>query len=96
MLSGSARGLFALGVLVDANPLDFSLIGAPIPATLWANPAAGDTVLIKVSFDNGLTWVDWPLGNVTAAAYTTLNSGMTHIRGIRTAGAGVTSTFGVC
>lgn len=68
----------------------------PIPATVWARPAAGDTVSVEYSLDGGSNYEDWPNGDVTAFASDTLISGVTNIRFTRSAGTGTTSTVGVC
>lgn len=95
MLVNSMRGVFCKGVLVDGTAVEVSLIGAPIPATLWVNPVAGDTVNLWISFDNGVSWLEWDEGACTSLTATSLNSGGTKLKAQRTAGTGITSTFGV-
>lgn len=75
-----------------------SVVGAglPIPATVWASPVAGDTITVEYSLDDGSTWVAWPSGPVTVFTQNVLLSGVTSIRFTRSAGAGTTSTCGVC
>lgn len=90
------NGAYHIGTLGSGTAVTISLIGAPVPSTLWAIPAAGDTVNMWVSFDNGTNWTEWSKGAVTAAANAALISGATHLKAQRTAGTGTTSTFGVC
>jgi hypothetical protein len=71
------------------------MLGASIPSTVWVVPAAGDTVLVEYSMDNGVTFENWPNGSVTARSKDTLVSGITHLRFSRTVGSGTTSTYGV-
>jgi hypothetical protein len=82
--------------LVDGDIVTFVGEGMPLPATVWARPAAGDTVAVTYSTDNGVNWQAWPIGPVTAYAQDVLLSGVTHVRFQRTAGTGTTSTCGVC
>jgi hypothetical protein len=93
---GAMNGLFYSGVLANATPVVVNMKDAPLPATIWVKPAAGDTVLIEYSLDNGATFADWPLGGMAAEAEDILDSGVTHLRATRTIGAGTTSSFGVC
>ena len=95
MLATSMRGLFTSGTLVDGEEVEVSMVGAPLPATLWVNPAAGDTVNLWISFDNGASWLEWEEGACTILTATSLNSGATNLKAQRTAGSGTTSTFGV-
>jgi len=90
------KGLFGMVTLASAADFILSMKGAPLPATIWAQPVAGDTVAVYVSFDNGATYHAWALGAVTAAAYDTLTGGVTHVKFKRTAGSGTTSTGGIC
>lgn len=86
---------FASGTLTSGTPVVVAMAGAPIPATVWVSPVSGDTVLVEVSFDGGVTYENWAKGSVTARASDVLNSGVTHLRFSRTAGSGTTSTYGV-
>ena len=90
------RGAFNITPLPSGTAVVVSMTGAPIPATVWARPAAGDTVAVTYSTDNGVNWQAWPIGPVTAYAPDVLLSGVTHVRFQRTAGTGTTSTCGVC
>lgn len=82
--------------LTNGDAKTFSMRGVPVPATVWAVVAVGDTVTVEISFDGGVTWVAWQKGAITASDYDTLNSGCTHIRFTRSAGSGTTSKCGVC
>lgn len=87
------------GVLLNATPIVIYMRGAPVPATVWVNPVAGDTVTVEYSLDSGITYAAWELGAITSASATkalVFFSGITNLRITRTAGAGVTSTYGVC
>lgn len=86
---------FSSGTLANGTPVVVATEGAPIPATVWVVPAAGDTVLVEYSLDSGVSYDNWAKGSVTARANDVLNSGVTHLRFTRTAGAGTTSTYGV-
>jgi len=90
------NGSFYQGVLLDGNAVVISMTNAPIPATIWAKPASGDTVAVSYSVDGGVSYIAWDNGDVTAFASDVLSSGVTHMKFQRTAGSGVTSTVGVC
>lgn len=95
MQGNRMTGTFVQTTLTNGDAQTFSMVGAPIPATVWTRPASGDTVAVTVSFD-GTNFEAWSKGNVTAAASDILNSGVVAIRFQRTAGSGTTSTCGVC
>lgn len=82
--------------LLDGTAVVKSMAGAPVPCTVFARPAAGDTVTISYSCDGGTTYTAWPAGGVAAYTEDVLDAPVTHIKGQRTAGAGTTSAFGVC
>lgn len=82
--------------LTSGTAQTLSAKGLPLPATVWTRPVAGDTVTISYSTDNGANYQTWPSGAVTSYTEDVLDSGVTHIKFQRTAGAGVTSTCGVC
>lgn len=90
------HGQFKSGTLADGNAAYISMLEAPLPATVWTTPVAGDTVSVWYSVDNGVTYNAWPNGAVTAFAKDTLLSGVTSLKFQRTAGSGTTSTYGVC
>lgn len=87
---------FSTQTLIDGTAITVAMGGCPVPCTLWARPAAGDTVSISYSCDGGTTYTAWPAGGVTAYAEDILDAPVTHIKGQRTAGSGTTSAFGVC
>lgn len=89
-------GPWAKKILVDGASQIIVMRGAPLPSTVYAKPAPGDTVTIEYSVDDGATYTAWALGGVTVNSDTTFDSGVTHLRGTRTAGSGTTSEFGVC
>ena len=90
------RGAFNITTLSSGTAVVVSMTGAPIPATIWARPAVGDTVTVSYSTDNGINYNTWPGGAVTAYTEDALLSGITHVRFQRTAGSGTTSAAGVC
>lgn len=96
MNSGTMRGLFLSGVLANGNAQVFSAVGMPLPATVWVNPANGDTVTVSYSLDNGVTYTEWEQGAATSLTADVLVGGVTNLKFQRTAGSGTTSTFGVC
>lgn len=90
------RGTFSNGTLTSGDAVVVAMGGAPIPATITASPVAGDTVTVSYSTDKGSSYTVWPQGTagaVTAKTRDVLQSGVTHIKFQRTAGAGITSTF---
>lgn len=88
------KGTFLKATLTNGDTQTFSMLGAPLPATVWVIPASGDTVAVSVSFD-GVNFSEWELGAVTKATADSLISGVHSIRFQRTAGSGTTSTCGV-
>jgi len=95
MTANRMTGSFVQTTLTNGDAQIFNMVGAPLPATVWARPASGDTVAVSISFD-GTNYIAWAKGSVTAADYDTLNSGVVSIKFQRTAGSGTTSTCGVC
>ncbi len=95
-VSDSMRGLFNATTLTSGTAVVVPMRGAPVPATVWARPAAGDTVTVSYSTDNQANWITWPNGAVTAYSQDVLLSGITDLRFQRTAGTGTTSICGVC
>ncbi len=95
-VSVTMRGAFGGSpwTLVDGNAIEKQMTGAPLPATVWVKPAAGDTVTVSYSPDNGTKYT--VLAVITADWEDRFESGVTHIKFQRTAGTGVTSTCGVC
>jgi hypothetical protein len=87
--------VFINSVLLNGTPVVMQMVGIPIPTTVWVVPAAGDTVLVEYSMDGGATYENWPNGSVTARSEDSLVSGVTQLRFSRTAGSGVTSTYGI-
>lgn len=87
---------FVSGTLGSGTAVIVPMRGAPLPATVWVNPAAGDTVTVTYSCDGGTTYTAWAAGSVTAYTETVFDSGITHLKFQRTAGTGTTSTYGVC
>ena len=77
-----------------------TMVGAPIPATVWVNPAVGDTINVWFSMDGGVTYFEWDNGPVTSASEDlgkrlAFYSGITHIKFQATTAATATSTVGV-
>jgi len=85
------------GVLTSGTAVILSAKDLPLPATVWVEPVAGDTVTISFSLNGGLTY-NTCIPNVvtTVPYYNSLVTGITNIKFQRTAGSGTTSTFGVC
>jgi hypothetical protein len=86
--------------MVDGTAIIIEMEGAPIPATTWVVPVAGDTITVSYSLDGGTSYIAWPNGAVTSASAAALKElvfygGVTHLKFQRTGGAGVTSTCGV-
>ncbi len=88
-------GALVSRVLVDGAAVIFDMDGQGLPSTVWVNPVAGDTVAVSASVDNGVTYLDWPAGAVTTYTDDILESGVTHLKVQRTAGAGTTSAWGI-
>lgn len=89
-------GLWGSTILTDGTAQIIVMSNAPLPCTVFANPAAGDTITISYSCDGGTTYTNWAAGAVAVYTESVFDAPITHIRGQRTAGAGVTSVFGVC
>lgn len=102
MSSPKMRGSqFASGTLLDGAAVITSMAGAPLPCTIWVNPAPGDTLSVGISLDGGTRYDPWPNGDVTSTSPATslsdaLMSGVTHIKIQRTVGTGTASTWGIC
>lgn len=86
---------FASGTLLDGNPVIVPMAGARMGCTVWVEPVAGDTVTVKYSRDDEVTYYDWPRGPVTTGDADVLVGAITHLSFQRTAGAGTTSKYGV-
>lgn len=85
----------AQGALLDGVAVIVNMGRAPLPSTVWTRPVAGDTVTVSYSVDGGANYTAWPLGAVTAYAEDARTTSCTQIKFQRTAGAGITSTYGV-
>lgn len=90
------QGLVLEGTFLDGVAVVVDMQFKPLPCTIWTVPVAGDSITISYSLDGGVTYTVWPNGIVTAKSSDILLSGITHLKFQRTAGAGVTSTYGVC
>lgn len=88
------RGVFNKTHLADGTAVVVSMAMAALPSSVWVRPAAGDTVVMSYSLDGGVNFTT----GITATAYAEdkFIAGVTHVRFQRTAGAGTTSTAGVC
>lgn len=84
---------FASGTLANGVAVIVPMAGAPLPATVTVNPAAGDTVSVWYSLDGGARYT--LRSAVTIYTEDVLSGGVTHLKFQRTAGAGTTSTYGV-
>ena len=89
-------GRATVATLTSGTAVTFTGEGLPLPATVWARPAAGDSITVWYSTDNGANYNVWAAGVITVYAEDVLDSGVTNIRFQRTAGSGTTSTCGVC
>lgn len=87
---------FAHGVLADGNAVTVSMVNADQPATIWTFPVAGDTVTVTYSTDGGVNFHTSAIGAVTAYTEDVRVGPLTHVKFQRTAGAGVTSAYGIC
>lgn len=89
----TARAPFKQGVLGDGVEEVIQMAGAPVPCTVYINPAVGDTVSYWYSLDGGVSYIL----QGTASAYTEekLVGSVTHLKFQRTAGSGTTSSYGV-
>jgi len=88
-------------VLADGDAIIIDMVSAPIPMTVAVEPAGDATVNVWYSLDEGLTYREWPSGEVTAATAVadreaTFYSGITNLKVQRTAGTNATSTFSAC
>jgi len=89
-------GVSKSGTLIDGVPIIIPMINFVFPATVWVAPAVNDSVTVSYSVDNGNTYKIWPNGVATEFSNDTLISGVTHLKFQRTAGSGITSTYGIC
>lgn len=80
--------------LTDGTAVQKPMGGYPIPLTVWVEPAVGDTITVSYSVDSEVTYKT--LVATTTSWEVRFDSGITHIKFQRTAGAGTTSTCGVC
>ena len=85
-----------IGTLTDGTARTVDLRGVAQPLSVWVRPVAGDSITVSYSYDLGANWTVWPNGVATVALMDSLVSGITTLQFQRTAGAGVTSTYGVC
>lgn len=89
----TARAPFKQGVLGDGVEEIIQMAGAPVPCTVFINPAVGDTVSYWYSLDGGVSYTK--RADVTAYTEDQLISSVTHLKFQRTAGTGTTSAYGV-
>jgi hypothetical protein len=88
-------GAVAGRALTDGSPQVVPLSGAVLPLTVWVNPVAGDTVTVEYQPGVNGPWLAWPNGAATAFSSAVLDAPVEALRFTRSAGAGITSTFGV-
>lgn len=88
-------GPYRQGVLANGNPQEIQVVNMRAPFTLWVEPAAGDTVSVKVKTADGATPQDWPPGNVTENATAVVYGPIFSVVFQRVGGSGTTSKFGV-
>ena len=89
------RGLQAKFTLANGTAvIKSNMNGMQIPFSIGVVPAAGDTVTVSLSFDNGTTYPQsWAL---TAADQIIVSASVTNVKAQRTAGAGTTSVVSIC
>jgi hypothetical protein len=83
-------------ILATASAQTWRMAGAPLPATLWVRPGAGETLTISYSTDGGTNYQS--LTALTgAAAYTEtqVSAGFTNLK-ITSAPGTTAGTWGVC
>jgi len=86
---------FIASTVLASGTATHSLAGAPLPATVWVNPRAGDTVSVSVRYESGGDLEAWTPGAVTVVTSYLLDASAFEIVFQRTAGTGTTSTYGV-
>lgn len=86
---------FRRGVLLNGTAVVLDLVGLQLPATVWVQPAAGDTVTVEYRTDDAASWVAWTPGASTAFAKDTLTAPQASVRITRTVGSGTTSAYGI-
>ena len=94
-MSKRCAGEMLAGVLTNGTPVVFKMVGVELPATVWVEPAAGDTVTVEYQGGGSASWVAWPNGAVTAYSAAVLDAPVYALRFTRSAGAGITSKYGV-
>lgn len=94
-MSKRCSGEFTSGVLANGTAVVVKATGLELPATVWVDPAAGDTVTVEYQGGASASWVAWPNGAVTAYSAAVLDGAVYALRFTRSAGAGTTSKYGV-
>lgn len=92
---GSISNVNGSGTLTDGTAVELVLTGFQIPATVWVEPAVGDTVTVTYKTSRDSTAQAWPNGAATAYSEDALISPIYSILFQRTAGSGTTSKYGV-
>jgi len=88
-------GPYRQGLLTSGTPQEVQVVNMRPPFTLWVEPAAGDTVSVKVKNSADATPQDWPPGAVTDHATAVVFGPIYSVVFERTGGSGTTSKFGV-
>lgn len=93
---------FVSGANLGATPVVVDMMGAAVPCSVWAKPAAGNTILVEYAVENtavdnpaAATWFPWPSGTVSTATMEILDAPVTALRFTRAAGIGTTNAYGV-
>ena len=84
-----------LGVLLNSNPVEVSVVGKSSPITVWVSPESGDTVRVEYKVSPGAPWRIWDKGDVTTYADDVTDGPVGWLRFTRTDGTGTTSAYGV-
>jgi hypothetical protein len=92
---GSISNVNGSGTLADGDAVELVLTGYQLPATVWVEPANGDTVTVTYKTSKDATAQPWPNGDATAYSEDSLVSPIYSVLFQRIDGAGTTSKYGV-
>lgn len=82
-------------VLTNGEAVIIEMKAIPVPRTVYVIPAVGDTITVKYSLDEGVTYTAWTKGACTSYTDDVLTGPVHSLSFQRTAGSGTTSKVGV-
>ena len=86
---------FFSGVLISGVAVEVPLAGCSVPASVWVDPASGDSITVTYKHAVEAPSQLWPNGVVALYSSDVMIAPLYSVTFQRTGGSGVTSRFGI-